>query len=200
MHPSPTDLLVLHAVRLKGFADTDAVAARFALDAAQTHEELLDAEAYGWVTRSAFADLTGWSLTEAGRRQNEARLREELDRVGARAAVVAVHDAFLPLNTQAAHAFTAWQLGSADPGTAAAPPSSGGVPDWLDELAHSLHQLEPRLTAHLDRFGGYHRRFAAALARAGEDRAWITGMEVDSCHRIWFELHEDLIASLNLSR
>ena len=30
--PSTTDLLVLHAVRLRGFADTAAVAARFALD------------------------------------------------------------------------------------------------------------------------------------------------------------------------
>ena len=59
-HSSPTGLLVLHAVRLKGFADTDAVAARFGLDAAQTGEDLLDAQAYGHVTRSSFAGLAGW--------------------------------------------------------------------------------------------------------------------------------------------
>jgi hypothetical protein len=200
MHPSPTDLLVLHAVRLKGFADTDAVAARFALDAGQTGEELLDAEAYGWVVRSSFADLTGWSLTEAGRRHNEARLAEELDRVGARDAVEAVHDTFLPLNARAAQVFTAWQLGPVAPEAPAGLPAAGDVPGWLAGLADSLHQLEDRLTGQLARFGGYHRRFSDALARAGGDRAWITGMEVDSCHRVWFELHEDLVASLNISR
>ncbi|WP_245966848.1 hypothetical protein [Sphaerisporangium album] len=33
-------------------------------------------------------------------------------------------------------------------------------------------------------------RFTAALA----------GARVDSCHRVWFELHEDLIATLGLDR
>ncbi len=189
MHPSPTDLLSLHAVRLKGFADTGALAARYGLDPAQTGEELLDAEAYGWVTRSAFAGLSGWSLTEAGRRRNEAQLSEELDRAGARATVVAVHDGFVPLNEQATGAFTAWQLGTA-----------GAVPGRFAALADALHPLEQRLTAQLGRFGGYHQRFATALAQAAADPAWITGMEVDSCHRVWFELHEDLIASLGISR
>ncbi|GIF96034.1 hypothetical protein [Catellatospora citrea] len=196
-HPSSPDLLVLHAVRLKGFADTGGVAARFGLDAAQTQEDLLDAEAYGWVTRAAFAGLKGWSLTEAGRRRNETGLREELDRVGARESVAAVHDDFLPLNGQATQAFTSWQLGSMD---AAAPAPTGDVLAQLVEIAYDLHPLERRLTAHLTRFGGYHHRFAGALARASEDPVWITGMEVDSCHRAWFELHEDLIASLGISR
>ncbi|GAB4054600.1 hypothetical protein [Catellatospora paridis] len=196
-HPSSPDLLVLHAVRLKGFAETDALAARFGLDAAQAHEDLLDAEAYGWVTRAAFAGLKGWSLTEAGRRRNETGLREELDRVGAREPVAAVHDDFLPLNGQATQAFTAWQLGSM---AAPAPAPTGDVLGQLAGIADGLHPLEQRLTAHLIRFDGYHRRFAGALARAAADPVWITGMEVDSCHRIWFELHEDLIATLGISR
>lgn len=178
-------MLVLHAVRLKGFADTAAVAARFGLDAGRTAEDLLDAEAAGHVTRSAFADLRGWSLTERGRRHNEAQLREELDGAGARGAVDAVHDRFGPLNARANAAFTAWQLGTARD------------TDTLRELASSLHSLERELTAHLDRFAGYHERFAAALERGG---AWITGVEVDSCHRVWFELHEDLIATLGITR
>ncbi|TDC40030.1 hypothetical protein [Micromonospora sp. KC213] len=189
-HQSPTDLLVLHAVRLKGFADTEAVAARFELDARQTTEELLDAQAHGWATRSSFADLVGWSLTDAGRRQNESRLRAELDEVAARDAVAGVHERFLPLNAEAAQIFTTWQLGA------------GQDPDIrrLADIAEALRHLEDRLTAHLIRFTGYHGRFAEALARACDDPAWITGMEVDSCHRVWFELHEDLVATLSLSR
>ena len=190
-HQSPPELLVLHAVRLKGFADTAAIAARFVLDLDQTQEELLDAQAVGWVTRSAFADLVGWSLSEAGRRRNEAQLRDELDLVDARDRVAALHDEFLPFNTRATEAFTAWQL---EPGF------PDGVHRELSDLARALDDLERSLTTQLSRFGGYHDRFSAALARARHDPVWITGMEVDSCHRVWFELHEDFIATLGLRR
>ncbi|GAA5200251.1 hypothetical protein GCM10023322_77710 [Rugosimonospora acidiphila] len=189
--PSPTDLLVLHTVRLKGFADTVAVAARFGLDPDQTREELLDAQARGWISRSSFGDLTGWSLSDLGYRHNEAQLRDELDRTGAHATVAAVHERFLPLNARAAEVFTAWQLG-------------GGSPTHtlhlLADLADELRHLERSLAARLGRFAGYHDRFTAALARANDDPAWLTSIEVDSCHRVWFELHEDLIATLGIAR
>ncbi|WP_432994474.1 transcriptional regulator [Dactylosporangium sp. CA-233914] len=188
---SPTGLLVLHAVRLKGFAATGAVAARFGLDPGETGEHLLDAQAYGQVSRACFAGLDGWSLTDAGRRHNEAQLRDELDRAGARGTVDAVHDRFRPLNARASQLFTAWQLD---------PAGAGDTLDRLAVLAAELRELERPLSAGLDRFAGYHDRFAAALARAGRDPAWITGVEVDSCHRVWFELHEDLIATLGISR
>ncbi|WP_433605086.1 transcriptional regulator [Dactylosporangium sp. CA-139114] len=181
-------MLVLHAVRLKGFADTAAVAARFGLDPGRTEDDLLDAEAYGHVSRSAFAGLSGWSLTERGRRHNEAQLRDELDGAGARDAVGDVHDRFVPLNAHANAAFTAWQLGT-DRGT-----------DTFHALAGQLRGLERALTARLDRFAGYHERFATALDRSAADPAWITGIEVDSCHRVWFELHEDLVATLGITR
>jgi hypothetical protein len=190
-HPSPRDLLVLHAVRLKGFADTGAVAGRFGLDTVQTREDLLDAEAYGRVSRSSFADLAGWSLTETGRRHNENQLRDELDRTGALQTVAGVHERFRPLNERASRVFTAWQL---DPGSAA------DTASHLADLARELRELERDLAGQLDRFAGYHDRFTAALARAGQDPAWITGVEVDSCHRVWFEFHEDLIATLGIGR
>ncbi|MBF9128404.1 hypothetical protein I0C86_05275 [Plantactinospora sp. S1510] len=190
-HPSPTDLLVLHAVRLKGFADTASVAARFGLDTEQTREELLDAQAHGWVSRSSFADLAGWSLTGTGYRHNEVQLRDELDRVGARGTVTAVHERFLPLNARASRIFTTWQLG---------PGSPTDTFHQLADLATELRDLERPLVASLGRFAGYHDRFAAAVIQADHDPAWITGVEVDSCHRVWFELHEDLIATLGITR
>jgi hypothetical protein len=190
-HPSPDDLLVLHAVRLKGFADTEAVAARFGLDTDRTREDLLDAEAYGRVSRSSFGDLAGWSLTGAGRRHNEAQLRDELDSAGAEGTVAAVHKRFRRLNIRASEMFTGWQL---------EPDGSRDTVRGLEDLAGGLGDLERALTADLSRFAGYHGRFTAALARAGHDPAWITGVEVDSCHRIWFEFHEDLIATLGITR
>lgn len=186
-------LQVLHAVRLKGFADSEAVAARYGRPAEQTAEDLLDAEAYGWVTRSSFAGVSGWSLTEAGRRQNETQLSAELDEAGVRDLVEKAHDEFLPLNAEATHVLSTWQLGTGELRHADVYARLGGLGD-------QLRALEEQLTAALSRFAGYHARFTAALAGAATDPVWITGLEVDSCHRVWFELHEDLVATLGLTR
>ena len=43
-------------------------------------------------------------------------------------------------------------------------------------------------------------RCGAKAANLGDEPAWITGMDRDSCHRVWFELHEDLIATPGLVR
>ena len=82
-HPSTPELLTLHAVRLRGMADDAEVAARFELDRSVSDELLLDFEAYGWVTRVDFAGTGGWTLTTAGRREDERRLADELAAVGA---------------------------------------------------------------------------------------------------------------------
>ena len=79
MTASEPGLLVLHAVRLLGFAPTAAVARRFELDETETAERLEDQRASGWVTWSSFADSAGWSLTERGRVEGERRLAAELD-------------------------------------------------------------------------------------------------------------------------
>lgn len=191
--PDPADLLTLHAVRLRGFAEADALAARFDLDPHDTHERLRDHEALGHVSHAAFAGLAGWSLTERGRRHGEQLLAVERTRTpGADQAVRAAHTAFLPLNSRLRTAVTDWQL-HRRPGA-----------EVLDELAALSGALEPvgrRLAEALPRFRGYATRFSAALdsARAGEP-GWVDGTGFDSCHTVWFELHEDLIATLGLTR
>ena len=60
---SAPELLVLHAVRLVGFADTDVLARRFGLDPDETGSILLDAEAYGWVQHTEFAGAGGTTGT-----------------------------------------------------------------------------------------------------------------------------------------
>ena len=85
-HPSTPELLTLHAVRLKGMADDAEVAARFELDRSVSDELLLDFEAYGWVTRVEFAGTAAWTLTAAGRGEDERRLADELAAVDERLA------------------------------------------------------------------------------------------------------------------
>ncbi len=199
-------LLALHGVRLAGMADDDAVADRFALPPAEATRALRDAHDRGWVQRAEFAGTAGWWLTDAGRGENERLLAAELDVVpGGRAGVVNVYDDFLPLNARLQQAVTNWQLRPEGDRLA---PNDHTDDRWddavLDELAaigRALTPLVARLTGTLDRFAGYDVRFGRALARAWRgDHAWVDGSGVDSCHRVWFELHEDLVATLGIDR
>lgn len=203
---SATDLLVLHAVRLKGVADDHRVADRFELDPAAVTELLLDFQAYGWIARVDFAGTGGWTLTAAGKRRNEQQLADELAATGARSAIEAVHDDFMPSNARLQQASTDWQLRPTAEDPLAANPHDepdwdAGVLDALDRVARELADLEPRLSRWLGRFGGYHTRFAGALARVrAGDPSWVNRVGEDSCHTVWMELHEDLIATLGLER
>jgi hypothetical protein len=199
-HESDVDLLVLHAVRVLGFADTPTIARRFGLAPAETDELLGDAEAYGWVQHAAFADLSGWSLTERGRARDERLLAAELALVDGSEAVRDVYRDFLPLNTRLQRACTDWQLRPTPDDRLA--PNDHSDAAWdarvLEELAvieRGLVPLADRLGRLLARFQGYDTRFAAARRRG-----WVDRTDVDSCHRVWFELHEDLVATLGIDR
>ncbi|WP_350278128.1 transcriptional regulator [Kribbella sp. HUAS MG21] len=196
--------LVLHAVRLLGFADTTAVARRFDLPQEEVDTTLQDAEARGWTTYSSFAGTAGWSLTEAGRTENERLLKTELaDNADT---VRKLYDEFLPLNALLQQACTDWQLRPTPTDPLAAndhtdPSWDAGVLHELEVINGALKPIAERLTTTLPRFRGYDTRFAHALQRAAAgDTEWVDRSDVDSCHRVWFELHEDLLATLNLRR
>jgi hypothetical protein len=66
----------------------------------------------------------------------------------------------------------------------------GTALDLLDEL-----------TSVLARFSGYPSRLENALANArGGALDWVTKPMIDSYHTVWFELHEDLLATLGRRR
>ena len=204
--PSPPDLLVLHAVRVMGMADPASVVRRTGLGPEVVHEQLLDDQARGWVQHVAFADLAGWALTESGRAEGERRLADELDRTGARDAVDAAHTTFVRHNERFLATVTRWQL-RPQPGDPLAA-NAHDDPQWdgrvLDELAghgRRLRAVCPPLAAALDRFSGYDVRYATALDRADAGQlAWVDAPGVESCHTVWIQLHEDLVATLGLER
>jgi hypothetical protein len=199
-------LLALHGVRILGFADSPAVARRFGLDPDQVAELLLDYEAMGWVQRAGFAGTTGWSLSDLGRVENELMLSAELGEYGVREAVESAHKKFAETNPRLLDSITKWQVRpeSWDP------LAVNDHTDWrwdervLQSLAGTaswLVRLEEDLRECLLRFSGYADRFAAALARAEQgQRRWVDEPGIDSCHAVWFELHEDLLATLGLER
>jgi hypothetical protein len=204
---SAVELLVLHAVRLNGMADAEAVARRFGVERVKAAEVLLDAQAFGWISWSEFAGTGGWSLTEAGRAENERQLAAELDEIGGgRERVRTAYEVFLPFNTRLQKACTDWQLRPTAADSFAFNDHSDdawdkAVIDELQRLDRELGSVVEQLSAVLDRFQGYGTRFNRALGRAmAGEAAGVDGTGVDSCHTVWFELHEDLIATLGLQR
>jgi hypothetical protein len=196
----PSMLLTLHALRLLGFADTESVAARFGQDPHDVERRLIDAGANGWASRSSFGGSRGWSLTVAGRTENERLLAEELDSVGGQAAVTAVHAKFAPLNAGVVAACSKLQLRWLAEGSQRHDGIDGPTQQTFTQALASFSDLEVRLTAVLPRFSGYAERLELAVENAATEPAWLTATDRDSFHRIWFELHEDLIATLGIRR
>ncbi|QKG19868.1 transcriptional regulator [Actinomadura verrucosospora] len=204
--PSAPEDLALHGVRVLGFSTTSRVASRYRLDVDTVQEALLDFEARGWVRNSSFAGDSGWSLTDAGRAENERRLAGELDRAGARDAVTDVHAAFVPLNRRFGAACTDWQIRP----TRLDPMAFNDHTDWawdervlrtLASVGRSFTELCGRLTDRLARFDGYADRYSSALRKVDlGQRTWVDGHDRDSCHILWIQFHEDLLATLGIER
>lgn len=203
---SSPELLVLHALRLRGMADDGAVARRFGVAPAVAGELLLDAEARGWVRRVGFAEVSGWALTDTGRAVLGGLLAAELASTGERAVVEAVHAAFGVLNARLLTAATRWQIRPipGDPLAVNDHTDARWDDRVLDELGSLLRAVVPlteHLTAVLPRCDRYPDRLALALTRAERgERSWVDRPGVDSFHTVWFELHEDLLATLGIER
>lgn len=187
-------------------ADDAQVASRFELEPATVRESLLDFEAFGWVTRVGFADLKGWTLTEAGKAENERQLANELKMAGVAEALRTAYDEFLVQNDLLLRASTDWQIRPTASDVLAV--NNHADRRWDARLLHTLTDLDTELrrinqtlASLLRRFLGYDQRFSAALARVERgDHAWVNRPRADSCHTVWMELHEDFLATLNIQR
>jgi hypothetical protein len=199
--PSDTRLLVLHGLRLKGFAEADTIATLVDVEVAivGSHLEVLHAD--GLVLRRD-GRLSGWTLTPAGRDEHARAVTLELGEAGCQVDVVDAYNRFLALNRELLAVCTAWQL--IDETTMNDHSDSAydaAVIERLGKLNDELSPILDDLEATLGRFRGYRERFDNALARvrAGEID-WFAKPMIDSYHTVWFELHEDLLATLGLER
>ena len=197
---SDTRLLVLHGLRLKGFAEPEAVAdlTGLAHDDVVKHLDALRDE--GLVVHRE-GRLTGWQLTAPGRAEQERLLAEEVDDLGVRAAIEDAYRRFLALNGELLDVCTAWQLRDDVINDHADAVYDAGVVDRLHVLHAKVEPILAALEATLDRYDGYRDRLADSLAklRAG-DTDWFTKPLIDSYHTVWFQLHEDLLNTLGMER
>jgi hypothetical protein len=203
-HRSEPRFLVLHGLRLKGFADTASLAERAGLDPGGTEDLLRSLTADGLVrvheTRPA-----PWSLTPEGRAEHGRLVTEELESAGAKAVVDDAFRRFLAINTELLAVCTAWQLrpdGEAQVVNDHSDPAyDRGVVERLSAVDRDVQPITGDLRAALERYGDYGTRLATALERvvAGQ-QDWFTKPMIDSYHTVWFELHEDLLSTLGIKR
>ncbi|MBU2666923.1 transcriptional regulator [Actinoplanes bogorensis] len=175
---------VLHTLRCIGHAELDRLADAAGLPAAETESALIDLAVDGLVTRSHGA----WGLTDAGQARDATQTAAALDAAGARPAVTSAYETFLVLNPELLDLCSAWQLGPGAP-----------VTTFLARFTDLNARVQPVLSA-LPRFDRYRQRLDDALLRAHEGATGELTDSMTSYHVIWFQLHEDLLATLGIPR
>jgi hypothetical protein len=197
-------LLVLHALRIKGFADEDGLIAITGLGRSVLEGALSEQAARGLVTHRE-GRVAAWALTPAGRDAHRALLIEDLEVSDHGALIAAAYEQFLPINGEFKQVCTDWQLRPV-PGRDPVPNDHSDqiyddcvivqLVDIHDRLALPLADLEP-----IERFSRYRPRLNEALIRlrTGDNAAFARPLS-NSYHDVWMELHEDLLVTLQRTR
>ncbi|WP_068189907.1 hypothetical protein [Mycobacterium sp. UM_CSW] len=193
-----TELVVLQAVRLKGRvrpADLAATLGRDPGDIAAIVERL--------TASGLLVDGAALRISPSGRARLQALLDEERAGVDP-AAMAAAYDDFRPVNTDFKSLVTDWQLKGGPNGT----PNTHDDAEYDAAVLARLDGVHARVlpiidaaAAQLPRLTAYAAKLCAALdkVKAG-DTAWLARPLIDSYHTVWFELHEELIGALGMTR
>lgn len=183
------EALLLHALRVKGAASAADLEAASGVDGAAARVEPLIAK--GLVSRAGAGEGAVFGLSEAGR-ERDAELVAAAVPPPVRAEIGAAYDAdFLPVNAEFKALCASWQ-------------AEGESFELLEQLLAVHERVDGFLAGAagpVPRLGRYRERLARALDKVQDgDGDALVGAVGPSYHNIWFELHEDLLASLGRSR
>lgn len=202
--PSDPRTLVMHGLRLKGFAEAGAVGEAVGVSEADA-KPVLDQLVVDGLATYRDGKLSGFALTKLGREQHAELLAAELEATSARAAVEGAYARFLGLNTDLLTICTAWQLRDIDGQSTVNDHRDGiydaGVIEQLGTLHAKVEPICDDLGDALDRYAGYGPRLSHAMQRVRTgDADWFTKPMIPSYHTVWFEMHEDLLTTLGIER
>ena len=197
-HVSDPAFVVLHALRVKGFARVDAIAELVCQPVPVLELTLNQLAAAG------LADFreprAQWQLTPAGKESHATALAADL--VGAPLhELKAAYPDFLALNDSFKALCSDWQLRDGRPNDHTEVTYDAAIVNRLIELDGDVTAVCTSFSSALDRFAPYGPRLAAVAQRVGAgERNLFTGVLCGSYHDIWMELHEDLIVTLGIDR
>jgi len=197
------DFLVLHALRIRGVADTDALARITGLAPAAVAACADDLTESGLILRRA-GRFAGWALTAAGRQRYESLLAAEREQVASDMELAQAYDRFVALNDDFKAVCTAWQVRDLDAQLMNDHDDAAydaGVVRRLGAIHRAVLPVIGQLARVLPRFGGYGGRLDDSYRRvqAGQLDAFTRPLS-ESYHDVWMELHQDLLLTLNISR
>jgi len=193
--PTSEQVDTLHLLRLGGGA------------ARPDLEAQVGAEAVSALVDDGLATATAArvSLTPAGRQAHEAALAADLDERGVRSHVDACYQRFLVLNAEVLALCTDWQVRT-DGGAPAIndhsdPAYDDAVVARLGAVSAEAAAVLADLAGALPRLALYASDLASAAGRVRDgDVDYLTNPRVRCFHSTWFELHEDLLATLGIDR
>lgn len=187
-----TELAVLQAVRLKGRITRADLATTLATEIAATVDQL--------AASGDLIDEATLRLSPDGRARLAALLTEE--RAGADpAALAAAYDDFRGVNADFKALVTDWQVKDDTPNTHDDAEYDADILSRLDRVHARVVPIIDAVGAQLPRLSAYSVKLAAALSKVkGGETTWLTRPLVDSYHTVWFELHEELIGAVGLTR
>jgi hypothetical protein len=193
-----TELAVLQAIRLKGRASPADLAATLGEDLAEIIRTVEQLAAAGLLIED-----TTLRISPRGRARLHALLAEE--REGADSAVLAAaYDDFRSVNADFKALVTDWQLkggAGGEPNTHEDAEYDGAVLARLEGVHEQVVPIIAAAATQLPRLSTYPAKLRTALdkVKVGEI-AWLARPLIDSYHTVWFELHEELILAVGLTR
>jgi hypothetical protein len=198
--------LVLHALRLKGLADNESLVLHTGLSARSVELALAKLDADGHATERS-GRMPGWLLTAPGRVAHAELVAADLDAAGAdaRPAVVEGYQRFLRVNQGLLRVCTDWQMRSVDANPVlndhSDPDYDRDVISRLVSIDDVIQPIVADVGRAISRMARYGPRLRAARDRIESGQLdWFTKPVIDSYHTVWFELHEDLLATLGIER
>ncbi len=203
-YQSEPELLVLHSLRLKGFAEPPDVS-----DATTLPEDTVTELLVGFRDRDMVGRrdgrISGFMLTPAGKEHHATLLEKERAEAGCLPSVEWTYDAFLAHNETFKQLCSDWQLRTIDgkqvPNDHTDSAYDAAIAGRLTALQAHVAGVLDEVSGILTRFSPYGDRLESAVGRfvGGEPGALSRPLN-RSYHDVWMELHEDLLLTLGRDR
>jgi hypothetical protein len=203
-YQSESNLLILHAFRIRGFVQLSeiVISTRLKVEEVESH---LDSFKENNLVNYREGRIEGWMLTQEGRGRSQQLVTSELESSGFREEINSNYQGFLSSNQRFLSLCTDWQLrtvnGEQEINDHSDTAYDEEVIARLVDINSEIQPVCESLADSLNRFEGYSRRFSEALHKVqNNEPEWFTKPMIDSYHTIWFELHENLLVTLGIER
>ena len=203
-YKSDPELLVLHSLRLKGFAEPTDVSDATTLPEG-TVTELLAAFRDQEMVGRRDGRISGFMLTPSGKEHHATLLDKERSEAACAPRVAWTYDAFLAYNETFKQLCSDWQLRTVDgkqvPNDHSDAAYDNAIGERLVDLQTQVADVLDEIGAVLVRFTPYGDRLDSAVTRfVGGETAALSRPLNRSYHDVWMELHEDLLLTLGRAR